>query len=97
MPLVSMRSRRAILVVLIEPELPTSYITPRGGDRKCWPETIWREQSGSRSFADVVQRIRHTARPSTPTGSPPSAGVGLRLPIKRTSSIMSFRIRRNAK
>jgi hypothetical protein len=41
--------------------------------------------------------IRHAARPSTPTGSPVSAGAGLRLSIKRNSSIMSFRMRRNAR
>ena len=41
--------------------------------------------------------IRHAGRPSTSTGSPLSAGAGLRLPIKRDSCIMSFRMRRNAK
>jgi hypothetical protein len=39
----------------------------------------------------------HAARPSTSTGSPVSAGAGLRLAIKRNNSIMSFRMRRNAK
>ncbi len=41
--------------------------------------------------------VRHAARPSIPTGSPFSASAGLRLPRKRNSSTMSFRMRRNAR
>jgi hypothetical protein len=58
-------------------------------------ESIVRDPQSPISLSCLV--IRHVARPSTPTGSSPSAGAGLRPPIKRNSSIMSFRIRRNAK
>jgi hypothetical protein len=76
---------------------PRYFAFPAAKPRKVKDYSDGARKRNCAGLRGVCLFIRHAARPSTPTESPLSAGAGLRLPIKQDSSIMSFRMRRNAR